>query len=362
MVESRRRNEWLLALALIVAIIVCLLLVAFARLWYPPLAAYRLRHRIETDNVRDLASWALETKSVPTDPSLTIKLEPAIEIASSRERCWFPTVHRFSSGEILVTARMSPDERNPEGEFSAYTVSRDGGRAWSRLYTVGSGANVDASYTQTAGSDLWVLGGGYDAAEPDPAGQRERFRVPLSRISRAGMEFVERRDAVIEITSPAASETFKLFDFEQPDSSEFPRELPLVNPWGDIIEARDGAWLSTAYYKTTNDARSTRLVLIRSANRGLAWKELSVIASVGDGAKPWSWMANEGPSEAGMARLSDGSLYVVFRTAGCLGYARSYDDGATWSQPESLGLRGVAPRLRLLSNGILVCSFGRPGQ
>jgi hypothetical protein len=137
--------------------------------------------------------------------------------------------------------------------------------------------------------------------------------------------------------------------------------LPLVNPWGAIITDTSGAWLTTVYYKTQPDPRSTRLVLVRSIDQGMTWKEISMIAGVEDTASAWHWMGKEGPNEAALVRLADGSLFVVFRTGGYLGYTRSFDDGATWTQAQPLPFKGVAPRLRLLSNGLLALSFGRPG-
>jgi hypothetical protein len=47
-----------------------------------------------------------------------------VEITASYNYCWYPTVHRFPTGEILTSIRMSPDETNPEGEFSAYCLSK----------------------------------------------------------------------------------------------------------------------------------------------------------------------------------------------------------------------------------------------
>ncbi|MBI3852014.1 MAG: exo-alpha-sialidase [Verrucomicrobia bacterium] len=37
---------------------------------------------------------------------------------------------------------------------------------------------------------------------------------------------------------------------------------------------------------------------------------------------------------------------------------RSRDDGRSWSKPVSTGLRGVDPRLLLLSNGLILCAYG----
>ena len=41
--------------------------------------------------------------------------------------------------------------------------------------------------------------------------------------------------------------------------------------------------------------------------------------------------------------------------------AWSSDDGRTWTRARSTGYKGVAPRVRRLSNGVLACTYGRPG-
>src|SRR5262245_36994158 len=41
--------------------------------------------------------------------------------------------------------------------------------------------------------------------------------------------------------------------------------------------------------------------------------------------------------------------------------SRSSDGGKTWSVPEQFADRGVCPHLITLTNGIIVCSYSRPG-
>lgn len=96
------------------------------------------------------------------DPDdLQVVVGNTVEITVSRRYCWFPTVHQFSSGEIMATMRMSPDETNPEGDFSAYCISKDKGLTWSPRYTMGAGANVDGAYTESPRPDgsIWQLYG-----------------------------------------------------------------------------------------------------------------------------------------------------------------------------------------------------------
>jgi BNR repeat-like domain len=259
--------------------------------------------------------------------------------------------------------RMSPDEKNPEGEFSAYCLSKDGGQTWSRRYAMGAGANVDAAYSQMPLDDgaIWALGAGYLSLEPYPPDQKTNFHVTLTRFSRNGMEIHQIRDATIHLSEPA-----QFVPVEVHAAKAKAPELdavPAAQPWGAIIGGPSGEWLSTLYYPTERDHRYRRLVLIRSIDQGHTWDEYGIIAAVQPNEEPWPWMGKEGPNEAGLVRLSDNSLYSIFRTGNgeYLGEAWSLDDGRTWTPPASTGFKGVAPHLRLMSNGLLVCTFGRPG-
>jgi len=295
---------------------------------------------------------------------LNVQLGKTVEITASYNYCWFPTVHRFSTGEILATMRMSPDDTNPEGELSAYCISKDGGQTWSRRYTMGAGANVDAAYTQVPREDgaVWVLGAGYDSLEPYPPGQTTCFHATLTKLSRGGMEVDQIRDARIHLSEPAQSVPATLYATKAKDASQL-SVVPEAQPWGAIVDGPDGEWLTTFYYITERDPRQRRLVLIRSTDHGQSWDDCGTIAAVQPNEKPWPWMGNEGPNEAGLVRLSTSRLYCIFRTDGdgFLGEAWSSDDGKTWTTPTSSGFKGVAPHLRLMSDGLLACTFGRPG-
>ena len=302
----------------------------------------------------------------PNSPSglPNVKIRNTVEITSSKRYCWYPTVHRLSTGEILVTVRMGPDERHPEGEFSAYCVSRDGGQTWSWRYTMGAGGNVDAAYSQVPPPDgtLLALGSGYDAVLPFPSDQTRRFQVALTRFARGGMEITQVRDALLRLREPARMVPATLFDTGAKDTTRL-ESTPEVNPWGAIVEADNGDLLTTVYYLTEKDPRRRRLVLARSPDQGKTWDEYGVIAALAPDEAPWSWMGNEGPNEAAIVRLADRRLYCLFRTGGnaYMGHSWSSDDGKTWSPPASTGIQGVAPHLRRLSDGMLACSYGRPG-
>jgi hypothetical protein len=295
--------------------------------------------------------------------AMTVAVGKTIEITSSKRYCWYPTIHRFSTGEILVTARMSPDEVHPEGEFSAYCVSVDGGQTWSQRYTMGAGCNVDAAYTQVAPPDgtLLSLGAGYGAPVAFPPGQSREFHLAITRYSRGGMEITQLRDAVLRLRAPVRSEPMMLFDLGVKDTSKL-ETAPKVTPWGAIVDGLNGDLLTTVYCEAEKDGRQ-QVLLVRSSDQGRSWEEHGTIAALAVGEKPGSWMGSEGPNETAIVRLADQRLYALFRTGSdaCMGQSWSSDDGRTWTPPVSTALKGVAPHLRRLSNGILACTTGRPG-
>ncbi len=132
---------------------------------------------------------------------LQVRVAKRVEITSSRRYCWFPGIHRFGSGEILATIRMSPDEWHPEGAFSAYSISKDGGLTWSRRYTMGPGANPDGAYTREPRPDgsIWQL---WHWQEPHPPGQAKQFYTTLTKYLRAGREVTQIRDTIVRFDEP----------------------------------------------------------------------------------------------------------------------------------------------------------------
>jgi hypothetical protein len=310
-------------------------------------------------------SWLVLSSSALGGPAhaMNVTVGKTVEITSSKRYCWYPTIHRFSTGEILVTIRMSPDELHPEGEFSAYCISRDGGQTWSQRYTMGAGGNVDAAYSQEPPPDgtLMSLGAGYGAPVAYPPGQTREFHVAVTRYSRGGMESTQVRDAVLRLRAPVRLEPMMLFDLHTRDTSKL-ETAPEVTPWGAIIDGLNGDLLTTVYCNAEKDGRQ-QLLLVRSKDRGNKWDEYGMIAGLAETEKPTSWMGNEGPNEAAIVRLADHRLYAIFRTGSDapMGQSWSSDDGRTWTQPVSIGFKGVAPHLRRLSNGIVVCTTGRPG-
>ncbi len=158
---------------------------------------------------------------------LEVSVGETIEIASSSGYCYFPTVHRFQNGEIFATIRMSADDTIPESEFSAYSISTDGGKTWGSRYTIGGSAAVDAAYSYNPLNDgsIMVLGTGFSTVEPYPAGQASQFHIAITKYSRGGRDVTVMRDAVLRLSDPAKGTPVK-----RPGEMKRDRTFEVV-PW-----------------------------------------------------------------------------------------------------------------------------------
>lgn len=335
-------------------------------LWAPSVADASTRRVTTSANGLDPNEIGDESQGATGGTGgLDIRVGKTVEVTSSHRKCWYPTIHQFRSGEILVTMLMSPDEINPEGDFSAYCVSRDGGMTWSQRYTMGGGATADGAWSEVPNHDdnVWHLDG---YPEPYSNGNTHEFYDALTKFADGGRYICLDRDMVLKLSQPAYMSPTRLFDRHVQDATVATQFRG--RPWGSIIEGPHGELFCSAYYIAEADARRYgkpqyfRDVLLRSTDSGRTWLEYSTIAAVPKNNKP-PWMGSEGPNECSIARLADGRIYAVYRTGGdgMIGNAWSSDDGKTWTAPASIGFQGIAPRIHRLKNNMLAMSTGRPG-
>lgn len=337
--DSKRSSRWSLAnLTAIVALLALLLALAL-------LKKMALIERLGTSARRIKAD------------GIEVEIGKTVEITSSHRFCWFPTIHRFSTGEIMVAMRMSADEGNPEGDFSAYCISKDSGMTWSRRYTMGSGANVDAAWSSEPEEDgtIWHL---YGFLEPYPPAQNQDFYLTLTKFSRGGLEFQQWRDVPLHFLEPILTSPTDTYDRHMSDGHL--KKFPAASPWGTIVHGLNGDLLAVVECNTAKHPKYGRDVLICSHDEGRTWQQRSVVAAVEPENKPWPWMGQEGATEAALVRVADGRLLAVFRTGGNMGETWSSDNGKTWTPPIAAPFKGVAPRVKRLSNGILALTTGRP--
>ena len=89
--------------------------------------------------------------------------------------------------------------------------------------------------------------------------------------------------------------------------------------------------------------------LLTSTDAGATWNHFSAIGA--------------GP-EPSVVRFSDTEMMAILRTLsfGPLLQTWSHDGGKTWSKLIAIEESSVAPDMVLMSNGVLACSYGRPGS
>jgi len=148
------------------------------------------------------------------------------------------------------------------------------------------------------------------------------------------------------------------------DATKFDRG---VRTHRELFYANDGSLL-LSYYTSYQGDPLFRSELARSTDNGRTWRRFATMAAQTDN----HWMG-----EPGVTRAVNGDLVAVYRTGVGAGSAidrmytnRSVDDGRTWTTPQPLDLTtatgeappptGVMPVLRLLPNGIMTLTWGRP--
>ena len=153
---------------------------------------------------------------------------------------------------------------------------------------------------QPGAARRWNLGAGswHLSLEPFSSGSKTDFHVTLTKFSRAGLDVHQIRDASIHLSEPPQFEPVESHATKTTDASQL-TSVPTAVPFGAIISGPRGEWVSTLYYMTRRDQRYRRLVLIRSFDHGHTWNEDGTIAALKPDEKPWPWMGNEGPNEAG---------------------------------------------------------------
>ena len=115
----------------------------------------------------------------------------------------------------------------------------------------------------------------------------------------------------------------------------------------DIFDLGHGEIMTVVYTTIRRGVMSS--YLMKSTDSGATWNHFSTI---GDGPEP------------SVVRFSDTEMMAILRTLsfGPLLQTWSHDGGKTWSKLIAIEEGSVAPDMVLMSNGVLACSYGRPGS
>ncbi|MBL7077927.1 MAG: exo-alpha-sialidase [Kiritimatiellae bacterium] len=122
--------------------------------------------------------------------------------------------------------------------------------------------------------------------------------------------------------------------------------------WRSVLEKPDGSLIACAHTRYQGD-KLLRCICYHSTDKGRTWGSESTIAYDPN-------VGGEGFVEPVMSFCSNGDVLCIMRHG--MWQARSTDGGKTWGPYKTLDVRGVDPDLCLMSNGVLACSYGRPGN
>jgi len=231
--------------------------------------------------------------------------------------------------------------------FCAEKLSRDGGRAW-QDGTGGFGEGAEQLLDGT------VIGLVYRCL---PIKEKEGWYSVTRHTSKDGRRF-EKDEA-------------KMF---VPEAKGAMGHGPHVGPlfMRSIIERKDGSLVAymAGWFKSDvalcpygRGRPYSRSYVCESKDGGRTWRYLTTIG--------YEQIGSEGYNEGSMRRLPDGSWLAVMRTGNAsdgfkcqnnpIMWSVSRDEGRSWLKPERTGLEGCYPSLAVLSDGLLVMSYGRPG-
>lgn len=283
-----------------------------------------------------------------------------------------------SSSLVFSAPRLITDETNASGPWwqGIHALSDKHALGW-----------VPARMVATNdGGESWRTLLGWKDKETDAFGGVSAIDGTSFHDCGANHTFLSPTGSNINVTGIRARQTNR---FSLSESGDFVRAqgrpfticgLPNVDYFrvgagGSSIWLRDGrTMLATAVTSGVGSAESRSrhklsIVALRSGDQGYTWSYSGLVASADEVPS-----AHEGPSENALARLTNGSLIVVFRVAGENGHHSPYhskisdDDGASWAYlrplrrwPGSSVAPGcVLPRLIALEGGALVLAGGRP--
>ena len=233
--------------------------------------------------------------------------------------------------------------------------------------TVGGGTVATWARVNGAGKVIWVgkghsqqtLEGFFDQLGPERTATLEAVSV---EISDRGRSILLRRDVRIDLPKPSFRKRLdtKIVNFASLGPGKL-EESGFVFFSGSILEGGPRELLTTMYGKLEAD-RYFRTFVARSNPEGKSWSYVATIAGDPEAVVLQGEKGTEGFTEPRMIRLRDGRLFVVMRRGSdnLMYRCWSSDHGRTWTQPASIGFRGVKPALWLMKNGVLALSTGRP--
>lgn len=323
----------------------------------------------------------------------------------------FPTVYKLDNGNLVVRTHVGDDSWTEIGRADKewWHLSEDLGKTWKKVGTQQTGVGL----TLSNGERIYFPPQQAVILPPDAVKARRGFTEPLP-----SDKIVKEPDGSMPYPSfrylDIAGQENLIYDFDYlPDEYNkkewhmlrtgidgvtreeiVPLDIPTMSthgvmrryldntlifmrpyPIGHVKQAPDGSiWAITylgAHLNPYNKAPSPKsaVAIFRSTDNAKSFKLHSYIPEIIDTFKhPNAWLGS-GYNEADFEFMDDGSVIIFMRTVDVFSggpewndmyFARSTDNGLTWSEPTSFGC-GVLPSLVKLKCGATLAAYGRPG-
>lgn len=228
-----------------------------------------------------------------------------------------PYLYNVGDGLLLMSVAQGPDAINePYGVIK----STDNGKTWSAV--PGLVQKIFAPQPMIRLEDGSIFGASRWTVEC-----RDSHTDKLVALTGISYRFDPR------------AETFEMYESRIVPGEEITRHVVFDR---DIFKIKDGSLLAVVY----NGADGC--LALRSADRGRTWH---VFGKIGERHEPAVDFVS--PTEA-TAVLRQGSATPLHQVW-------SHDGGRTWGEPTALEFGSVCPDVVTMSNGVLACSYGRPG-
>jgi hypothetical protein len=300
---------------------------------------------------------------------------------------------RFAIPEIAgLVVRAGEEVKIPGATNSIAHQFEDG-----RIVVVGSD-----------GQGVWTSDGG-DTWTPGPAGPDDKTTLNLGggEVLSIARTSVKRADGRFDIFQRRSRDDWKTFEREN-GIIDSPLAASTGGDTGEhhdgllvhhgAVRLKNGDLMISTYGNYRGDTELAdgypeafkmlkyRTVVLFSRDCGRTWGEPVTVAydrQLGRGTDDDSSvqtttdvpaLTQEGFCEADLVRADDGAIVCAMRSGGRIGVkkapsfptplfvSRSHDEGKSWTLPVPVADRGVCPYLVKLAGGVIVCSYGRPGD
>jgi hypothetical protein len=336
---------------------------------------------------KPLAELPPDTQAASAPDNLRIELsEPAtVAMAPPRIHGWgpyqFPGLARLPDGRIQVSFHVEADSAAAYGLPPARAISADEGKSWSLLPR----EEAKNSTAMSWGSPPLCLPNG-DLLTAKQLRSRPVTGLKLPEKPRAafptyGVTVAYYRVADLSDEYHAGWLLSRLrAGQKKPKDEQALVRLPgetrwaqggfLAFPWfQEMFLAPDGAMWAVNYDRRIVDGKVQDKIcamILRSSDGGHTFDLWSEIPYSPDSAADPKAAKREGFTEPAVAFMPDGSVLCLLRTTdgngvGPLYWARSTDNGKTWTHPAVFDDLGVWPQMLTLSSGVTLAVYGRPG-